>query len=1431
MARQYNILGYDKDGYKQDGFNRNGFDRDGYDRLGYDTEGYDRKGYNAVGYDRVGFNQLGFNSKGFNQKGYDIDGYDADGYDTDGFDLNRYNRNGYDLRGYDVEGYNRRGYDKNGYDRSGYNSSGWDRKGFDRAGYDKNGLDMYGYNRKGFNLNHFTISGSLFNKGVDYEGYNFDGFNVEGYDREGYDTEGYDRHEYNREGYTKYGYNEEGFYLNGGRYDEDGLDANGNNRKGEKCVTREGIKKVDSHQPLKKKQKGDYIYSDRDYEIDGHNARGFKQDSNINKNGTLYDQNGFGADGIHYISHTRYYEGYDCYGFDDEGYDRAGYDGKYGEGFNRKGWNREGNNKIGYIYDSEGYDVHGINKFGLSRTGFDKKGYGILGLDAKGYNLFLCKDGISLIGEELLNYDCEGINLYTLKDSYGFYRDGFNEAGYNRIGFDRKGFDVDGFNKNGFDKNGFDRDGFNVKGFDQAGYGRDGYDAAGFDRDGYDNEGYNRDSFNKNGFARNGFNKDGYDHNGYDWGGYDKEGFDRSGLDRVGNTRKEVKQRIQRAMMKPDLSIGMIVYHKKLGRGEIVSFSCNKTIINIDFDDADSISSIHSDRFWESISFGDFSNKVERARFISEKEDAKERKYFENTCNYIDKYSSETLWREAQRESEKSSYTACYMENGEMAYEIKGKDPNLIFTEKIQMKKRSPYFCHIDYATDSNLYIGKEGYPEYIVDWADKRASYYYQYQIYIGNPKMNLKLVRNIDIENGYYLGFRDSYNVDQCVKQHKNISQDKYLAKIIAANREDKKIHDIIETIQNNQYNIITKEKNKNLLVLGCAGSGKTMILLHKIRYMKYNNSSLDMKKVLVISPTNLLDRESMELSKTLQISDVQQYTMSKLIYSIVQGMLKQRGYISDFVEIDDYENNQTAYSVRSSSELFVIANNLRIKTIAGKDHIVFCDTEEHKLDDWVQEYEKLKFNDRPLTEMFEAYRRTRSIFRNYSSEAICRIIMRATRMFEKVPSIVKSISFLEFLVQNECFASREQKKKRPSFFYTMELSQKVDMVFLKEYLAVPQCTSMLAVLQYIELFYQGTLGEEKAKYILDEWRQLTENDIKEQIRILTKEKECLELIPREIEVLSFLREKGYFVAIEIEGTLSDKEVLDCGKDMITLFNDIKWVSENQDPIAILQAYDVLKIRYQRFLKFKSSGSDLSYLCEMVVDELELERNKCSSSVRVNKNQIFEICYILSYLFNERCENKQYIYIDEFQDFPKDLLLFIKEYYYNSAFNFFGDFNQCINNSGMTRDNSHELMPYKFEKHIIMENYRNGREITLYVNKRFGMNMMVVGLPGKVETRNDILLTPLRKGDRAAIIVANNEIAGKVYTQLKKGEFSELVSNYSETNAIIRNTYTVLPVIMAKGLEFERVVAYETKMSDNQKYVACTRAINYLQVVTLEV
>lgn len=186
--------------------------------------------------------------------------------------------------------------------------------------------------------------------------------------------------------------------------------------------------------------------------------------------------------------------------------------------------------------------------------------------------------------------------------------------------------------------------------YDKFGFDRYGYNRNGYDRMGYDREGYDKDGYDKNGLNKQGINKlTGYDKEGYDRDGYDKEGYDRRGYDINGfNAEGAMNPKLENKenLMKMD---------SEENYAEAVFFKkCEAQIL------------------------GFYKEKL--------KEDiVKEHGPIEQT--YMDK---EGLLRRK---------TVHYDEK-QVKLEVDKKINNLLI---------NPYFAHIDYIDNPELYIGKQG--------------------------------------------------------------------------------------------------------------------------------------------------------------------------------------------------------------------------------------------------------------------------------------------------------------------------------------------------------------------------------------------------------------------------------------------------------------------------------------------------------------------------------------------------------------------------------------------------------------------------------------------------------------------------------------------------------------------------------------------------
>ena len=202
-----------------------------------------------------------------------------------------------------------------------------------------------------------------------------------------------------------------------------------------------------------------------------------------------------------------------------------------------------------------------------------------------------------------------------------------------------------------------------------------------------------------------------------------------------------------------------------------------------------------------------------------------------------------------------------------------------------------PYFARIDVVDDkegyNSYYIGKKGDVNLeIVDWRAPLAVRYYQksrVNFTINEYDYRTVLRRALAVKNGRVLSFRNEYlsvrdhlTPEEIGGRDEEILFDPYLRSILKDRKDDFTVRDIIETIQEKQFEIITRPERESFVLQGCAGSGKTMILLHRLSYLMYNNESLRPRDVLVITPSDSFNAFIDELSKVLELQKVRTITL---------------------------------------------------------------------------------------------------------------------------------------------------------------------------------------------------------------------------------------------------------------------------------------------------------------------------------------------------------------------------------------------------------------------------------------------------------------------------------------------------------------------------------------------------------------------------
>lgn len=238
--------------------------------------------------------------------------------------------------------------------------------------------------------------------------------------------------------------------------------------------------------------------------------------------------------------------------------------------------------------------------------------------------------------------------------------------------------------------------------------------------------------------------------------------------------------------------------------------------------------------------------------------------------------------------------------------------------------KDKPYFARIDFKENAKeikdkLYIGKIGVLDLdgnivVTDWRAPVATLYYdsnlgsvEYNAPEGIIKGNLSLKRQIIIQNGEV---KEIFDVD-------SVSDDELLKPYLGASA-DNRLKNIVATIQGEQNNIIRKNIEKNIVVQGVAGSGKTTVALHRIAYLMYNNvDKYKANQFMVIGPNKFFINYISNVLPDLDASNAIQLTFEELATSFTNEKIIFEDSTKKISNMIDEKCNKEYLKFKSSLE----------------------------------------------------------------------------------------------------------------------------------------------------------------------------------------------------------------------------------------------------------------------------------------------------------------------------------------------------------------------------------------------------------------------------------------------------------------------------------------------------------------------------------
>ncbi len=680
-----------------------------------------------------------------------------------------------------------------------------------------------------------------------------------------------------------------------------------------------------------------------------------------------------------------------------------------------------------------------------------------------------------------------------------------------------------------------------------------------------------------------------------------------------------------------------------------------------------------------------------------------------------------------------------------------------------------PYFARMDMrgadGEYTSFYIGKKGDVNLeIVDWRAPLAVRYYQksrVNFDINGFEYRTVLRRALSVKNGKFLEYRNEYlslkdvlTPEEIGGRDEEILFDPYLRSIIRSRKDDTRVRDIILTIQEKQFEVVTRPERESFVLQGCAGSGKTMILLHRLSYLMYNNEALRPRDVLVITPSVGFNAFIDELSQTLELQKVTTSTIRSYFFRT----LKNEGV--DIEERTKGARESEEYLSFVYSPRFCAEVKKKVSKLYDGVHGLFAGEECREV------AERL---------LADCRRRQELYLRVKNASVRVRRAVLGEMKDDKDGGFYFTKPFrmlMSHFVAAEDFLS-----------YTLGEDTRAPYAFFRDFIEFYRAAAYAAA--NADKVFSGA-REDLASLAAAAEREIA--DLK-RYRIRGAAGEAYtyaERIARREELLS---EIG-----RIDGTIVD---MGCGielfKEFFGLLRGTKACSELG---RCRSKVDLARWLYRETVKRAKSRFGMQGLFP---------------------SDGYAISYVLTEAGCRLTPRYGLVFVDEGQDLSEGEYDLLRRIHSDAAFNVFGDLKQNITPwRGIGSWDRLNCPVYTLD-----QNYRNTNEIVDFVSGVLEVDMRAIGLGGA-----PVEHLPLRKlnaffRDKQGLKAV---IAREEYLPLfaKRGYRA-----LGEDGKLTASRINVMTVYESKGLEFSAVAVYDKGMTENEKYIAYTRALRELAII----
>ena len=690
---------------------------------------------------------------------------------------------------------------------------------------------------------------------------------------------------------------------------------------------------------------------------------------------------------------------------------------------------------------------------------------------------------------------------------------------------------------------------------------------------------------------------------------------------------------------------------------------------------------------------------------------------------------------------------------------------------------------------------------------------------------KYQVKLQRKFDIENAELFGY-ENQRTDEDIIFRKG-GTDPYLIRVLRKRNAQHKLVDIITTIQEKQNEVVDAEFKRHIVVQGCAGSGKTMVLLHRLSAIRSNEPDFSYDTSLILTPNEQFNLHIKDVTDELKLGriecvSIEQYYMELLEqYSdefVVKGKMGSETAVKQiFVDhiysdtfLDDFE---VAYQkiMRERKELFDKLVDLgkqigeEIQPIAtGTDYEwmlqikrrieqlqVPIDKKGKGIQEAQQALDKVKQRKSDLAERLpNAKERADVVLQETAPKVKAKLAAVITQNKDKINELQEEM--------NELVTTLENAQQQ---FMPIGKRAKIEALNIKIEETKKALEKQQILLEEITILYDQEVTTQTDQEVFSWMRAGIKHDqsIRDEVSFCERTKALYEDMRQEADEIDESIEKA-------ANELRVKEADDYSEEIKKQFAQYKQVVG--DHVVLDTANSVFKL---------------------AVKEIT-EKYKVKENGATHRYDLYSRLWFAMKFFDKKLGTSKYICVDEGQDLAyNEYILIDKINNEQAVFNVYGDNYQLLKlGRGMaTWDRLKES--FNMQYFALEQNYRNTNQITRFCNTNFDMNVMYTGVDGsKVgEIQRKSLeeeLGSLNIGTERIAILIPRGIPKKdyIHKELLPISISDIIGS-----EIGKGRIALMYVDEVKGIEFERVYVISNRMTKNEKYIACTRARSELIIV----